>query len=241
MGDDVRRSLLQRYGLPPDEIYRRSFATVDALLSDAATQAWSEPERQIIRRIVHATGDLGLASHVRFTLGAAEAGIAALRQRRPIVADVRMVAAGLNERLANTAGCAVRVLIAQPDLERAARRLGVTRSAAAVEAALATLANAVVAIGNAPTALLALLDALDERRCDPPALIIGMPVGFIATRESKAALLERAYPAISIEGTRGGSAAAAATVNALLAMATHPATPAPADRSASVIQRGAES
>ena len=84
------------------------------------------------------------------------------------------------------------------------------------------IAASVVASGNAPTALLALLDALDEGRCEPPALIIGMPVGFVATREAKDALWERPYPAILIEGTRGGSPAAAATVNALLDLARQP-------------------
>jgi precorrin-8X/cobalt-precorrin-8 methylmutase len=74
-------------------------------------------------------------------------------------------------------------------------------------------------IGNAPTALLALLDALDEGRCEPPALIIGMPVGFVATCESKSALWERPYASVIVEGTRGGSPVAAATVNALLALA----------------------
>ena len=241
MGDVPRRSLLQRYGLPPDEIYRRSFATVDALLPDASTSPWSAAERQVVQRIVHATGDPELASHVRFTSGAVEAGIAALRRSAPIYTDVRMVAAGLNERLVKAAGCQTHILIAREGLASAAERLGMTRSAAAIESALPELAGAVVVIGNAPTALLALLDALDEGRCLPPALIVGMPVGFIATRESKAALLERTYPAISIEGTRGGSAAAASTLNALLALATSPATRAVHDESAPVGRLGAPS
>lgn len=239
MSDASHRSLLQRYGLPPDEIYRRSFATVEALLDQAPTpqsQAWSAAERQVVARIIHASGDPDLAPLVRFSTGAVAAGVAALRQGAPIFTDVRMVAAGVNERLASAAGCAVHTLIARAPHAGAMAGPGaalVTRSAAAIEAALPELAGAIVAIGNAPTALLALLDALDEGRCAPPAIIIGMPVGFIATRESKAALLERPFPAISIEGTRGGSPAAAATVNALLALATQPGASTPADERAS--------
>jgi precorrin-8X/cobalt-precorrin-8 methylmutase len=209
-------NLMQRFGLPPDEIYRRSFATVDALLP---TGAWSPEERHVLRRIVHATGDPQLAVQVRFKPEAIERGVAALRQRTAIFTDVHMVAAGCNKRWCDTLGGLIHVLIAQEGLGVAATSAMITRSAAAVIKALPLLGGSIVVIGNAPTALLALLDALDEGRCEPPALIIGMPVGFIATPESKMALWERPYPAIIVEGTRGGSPVAAATLNALLSLA----------------------
>ena len=191
-------NLMQRFALLPDEIYRRSFATVDALLPAGA---WSPDERHILRRIVHATGDPQLVSLVRFKPEAIEQGIAALQQHASIFTDVHMVAAGCNKRWCDTLGCSLQVLIAQQGLEAVAASAQITRSAAAVLNALPLLGGTIVVIGNAPTALLALLDALDEGRCEPPALIIGMPVGFIATRESKNALWERAYPSIIIEGT----------------------------------------
>ncbi len=209
-------NLMQRFALPPDEIYRRSFATVEALLPAGD---WSPEERHVLRRIVHATGDPQLAVQVRFKPQAIEQGIAALQQRSAIFTDVHMVAAGCNKGWCDALGCPVHVLIAQEGLEVAAKSALMTRSAVAVIKALPLLSGAIVVIGNAPTALLALLDALDEGRCEPPALIIGMPVGFIATRESKNALWERAYPAIIVEGTRGGSPVAAATLNALLSLA----------------------
>ena len=209
-------NLMQRFALPPDEIYRRSFAMVDALLP---TGDWSPEERQVVRRIVHATGDPQLASSVRFKPEAIDVGIAALRQHPSIFTDVNMVAAGMHRQWSDALGCSIHVLIAQDGVEVAAQSARMTRAAAAVIKVLPNLGGTVVVIGNAPTALLALLDALDAGHCEPPALIIGMPVGFIATRESKNALWERPYPAIIVEGTRGGSPVAAATINGLLALA----------------------
>jgi precorrin isomerase len=208
--------LMQQFALPPDEIYRRSFATVDALLPAGN---WSPEERHIIRRVVHATGDPQLATAMRFKPEAISAGIAALQRRAPLFTDVHMVAAGIQKQWRDALGCALHVLIAQDGLTELAAAAQITRSAAAILQALPLLGGSVVVIGNAPTALLALLDALDEGRCEPPALILGMPVGFIATREAKDALWERSYPAILVEGTRGGSPVAAATVNALLDLA----------------------
>jgi precorrin-8X/cobalt-precorrin-8 methylmutase len=214
--------LMQRFGLPPNEIYRRSFATVDALLPAGS---WSPQERHIIRRIVHATGDPQLASAVRFKPEATSTGIAAFLRQASLFTDVQMVAAGIQGRWREALGCSMQVLIAQDGLTDLAAAMQITRSAAAILQALPLLGGNIVVIGNAPTALLALLDALDEGHCEPPALIIGMPVGFIATRESKDALWERPYPAITIEGTRGGSAVAAATVNALLDLARQQGLP----------------
>ncbi|GAC1557205.1 MAG: precorrin-8X methylmutase [Ktedonobacteraceae bacterium] len=209
-------SLMQKFALPPDEIYRRSFETIDALLF---SDNWSSEEYQVVRRIVHASGDPQLATHIRFKLGALEQGITALTQHTSIFTDVRMVAAGIRREWCKTLGCSVQPLLARLDMETSTPPELMTRSAAAVQQALPLLGRTIVVIGNAPTALLALLDALDEGRCELPALIIGMPVGFIATRESKNALWERPYASIIIEGTRGGSPVAAATVNALLAIA----------------------
>ena len=208
-------SLMQRFALPTDEIYRRSFETIDTLLP---SEIWSPAEYQVIRRIVHASGDLQLASHVHFKPGALGQGVAALARHACIFTDVRMVAAGIRVQWCEAFGCSVQTLITRRDVDTAAQSASITRSAAAVLQALPLLGGAIVVIGNAPTALLALLDALDDGRCAPPALIIGMPVGFVAACESKDALWERPYPSIIIEGTQGGSPVAAATVNALFAL-----------------------
>src|SRR4051812_1155892 len=136
--------LMQRFGLPPDEIYRRSFATVETLLPSGN---WSAEERHVLRRIVHATGDPQLASQVRFKPEAIERGIAALEQRAAIFTDVHMVAAGCNKRWCDELGCSLNVLIAQEGLEAAAASAMITRSAAAMIKALPLLGSAVVVIG----------------------------------------------------------------------------------------------
>ncbi len=209
-------SLMQKFALPPDEIYRRSFEAIDALLP---LDTWSPEEYQVVRRIVHASGDPQLATHIHFKPNALEQGIVALTQHAPIFTDVGMVAAGIRAEWCEALGCSVQSLLARQNRETHKQPALLTRSATAVQQALPLLGRSIVVIGNAPTALLALLDALDEGRCEVPALIIGMPVGFIATRESKDALWERPYASIIVEGTRGGSPVAAATVNALLALA----------------------
>ena len=207
---------MQQFGLPPDEIYRRSFAAVDALLPPGD---WSPEERHIIRRVVHATGDPQLATMMRFKPDAIIEGVAAFQRGATLFTDVHMVAVGIHRRWLDALGCVLDVLIAQDGLTKLAEGLQITRSAAAVLQTGPLLGGGIVAIGNAPTALLTLLDLLDEEGYEPPALIIGMPVGFVATHEAKEALWERPYPSILIEGTRGGSPAAAATINALLELA----------------------
>ena len=208
-------SLLARYHVPPEEIEARSIALVERLTprlpSDAA-------EREVVVRLVHATGDPEVAASVRMSPGAVAAGAAALRAGRPIFVDVGMALAGISRRLADRLGCRVSCLLDLPGVAEEARRSGSTRAAAAVWLAGPQLSGGVVAIGNAPTALLSLLDLVDAGRARP-ALVVGMPVGFVAAAESKAELARRAVPFITIEGTRGGSAVAAAACNALLRLA----------------------
>src|SRR5205823_11746267 len=149
--------------------------------------------------------------------GAVEAGLSALRVGCTIVCDVRMVAAAIEgERLSGLNVEVVRA-IDQAGAPELARERRTTRAAAGMELLAGQMADAIVVIGNAPTALLALLDAVDESRVRP-ALIIGTPVGLVAASESKQELLRRSIPYITVLGTRGGSAIAAAALNALIRM-----------------------
>ena len=206
-------SLVERYALLPEEIDRESLKLVEASLPRSLGVGLKE--LYVVCRIVRAEGDPDIAPAIRFSPGAVERGLAAMAAHAPVVTDVRMVEAGISRALLRQHGIATRCLIDAPQVADRARREGTTRSVAALRELAPRLSGAVVAIGNAPTALLALLDLVDQGQASP-ALIIGMPVGFVACPESKDELMRRPTPYITIPGRRGGSSAAAATVNALL-------------------------
>ena len=162
-----------------------------------------------------------MADQVMISVGGIDAAVAALARGARLVVDVRMVAAGLNrERLARL-GVEVVVAVDAPGCRELATELGITRAAAGILALRDRLDGAVVAVGNAPTALLALLDLCGAGLVSP-AGVIGLPVGFVAAAESKAALLASGLPAVTIRGTRGGSPLAAAAINHLLRLAAGP-------------------
>lgn len=209
-------TLVQKYALLPDEIDRQSLVMVaDSLAGRPALDGLAAPEQYILRRIVRAEGDPDIAAAVRFTPDAVASALASLRQTRRIVADVRMVQVGVSRAALSRHSVEIDCLIDAPAVAARAQREGTTRSVAAVRELAPLISDAVVAIGNAPTALLALLDLIDAGQV-APAAVIGMPVGFVACPESKAELAARRIPHITILGRRGGSSAAAATVNALL-------------------------
>ena len=193
-------------------IYLRSFAMIRA---EADLARFTPEEEVVVVRMIHAAGMVDLARHVRFTPGMATAARAALEAGAPILCDARMVSEGIT-RPRLPAGNAVICTLHDPSVPDLARAMATTRSAAAVELWRPDLAGAVVAIGNAPTALFHLLNMLADPDCPRPAAIIGCPVGFVGAAESKAALLADApAPALVVEGRLGGSAITVAAVNAL--------------------------
>jgi precorrin-8X/cobalt-precorrin-8 methylmutase len=192
-------------------IYARSFAIIRA---EADLARFSPVEERTAVRMIHACGMVDLAADIAFTPGAADAGAAALAAGAPILCDARMVADGVT-RARLPADNPVLCTLADHRTPALAAELGTTRSAAAMELWRPHLAGAVVAIGNAPTALFRLLEMLDEG-APRPALVIGIPVGFVGAAESKDALMaDGRVPALIVRGRRGGSAMAAAAVNAL--------------------------
>ena len=212
-------TLLQKYGLTPDEIERRSLEMVEAAMPP--TPHLTASERYVLGRIVRAEGEPQIVDSVRFSDGAVKDGISAIRDGATIVTeltDVRMVEVGTSKALLRRAGNPITTMIDATIVAERAKREGITRSAAAIRELTAEIDGAVVAVGNAPTALLALLDSVDEGKTSP-ALIIGMPVGFVACAEAKDELTKRSARHITILGNRGGSSAAAATLNALLSLA----------------------
>jgi precorrin-8X/cobalt-precorrin-8 methylmutase len=172
--------------------------------------------------MIHASGDLELARLVCFRHNAVVAGVQALRQGAPVVTDVRMVAAGLNKTALETLHVGVHSFIDDPEVAHQAAEQGRTRSACAMEKAIATMPRAVYVVGNAPTALLALCDGI-RRGTVQPALVIAAPVGFVAVEESKEQAFALDIPLIGVRGRKGGSAVAAAAMNALLLLAAEEA------------------
>lgn len=194
------------------EIYSQSFATIRAEADLSAIPADLE---KLAVRLIHACGMVDVVQDLRFSPGAGAAGRAALARGAPILCDARMVAEGIT-RARLPANNPVICTLNQADVPQLARDLGNTRSAAALEHWREHLEGSVVVIGNAPTALFYLLEMLDAG-APKPALILGMPVGFIGAAESKDMLAEssRGVPYVIVRGRRGGSAMAAAAVNAL--------------------------
>jgi len=165
--------------------------------------------------MIHAAGMIDLTRHIRFSPGFASGARAALAAGAPILCDARMVSEGIT-RTRLSAGNAVICTLHDCQVPDLARAMGNTRSAAALELWRPHLAGAVVAIGNAPTALFHLLNMLEDPECPRPAAIIGCPVGFVGAVESKAALWEASpVPCCIVEGRLGGSAITVAAINAL--------------------------
>ena len=198
------------------EIYRQSFRMIRA---EAALERFAAEEERVAVRMIHAAGMVGLALHIRFSPGFATAAIAALEAGAPILCDARMVSEGIT-RARLPAGNSILCALNDGQVPDLARSMANTRSAAALELWRPHLAGAVVAIGNAPTALFHLLNMLEDPACPRPAAIIGCPVGFVGAAESKAALWEaQPVPCCIVEGRLGGSAITVAAVNALASAA----------------------
>ncbi|WP_426437147.1 precorrin-8X methylmutase [Bradyrhizobium genosp. P] len=193
-------------------IYRQSFATIRA---EADLSRLSPDEEPVVVRMIHAAGMVGLEAYIRFTPDMATIARAALQNGAPILCDARMVSEGIT-RSRLPANNRVICTLDDPKVPALAGSMQTTRSAAALELWRPHLEGAMIAIGNAPTALFHLLNMLEDEVCPRPAAIIGCPVGFVGAAESKAALMASTpAPALTVLGRLGGSAITVAAVNAL--------------------------
>ena len=193
-------------------IYTQSFATIRA---EATLANFTPEEEPLAVRMIHAAGMVELAPHIRFSPGFVTAARAALEGRASILCDVRMVSEGVT-RARLPASNRVICTLQDAEVPALAKALNTTRSAAALELWRPHLAGALVAIGNAPTALFHLLNMLEAPDCPRPAAIVGCPVGFVGALESKAALwAEQPVPCCIVDGRLGGSAMTVAAINAL--------------------------
>jgi precorrin-8X/cobalt-precorrin-8 methylmutase len=194
------------------EIYRQSFATIRA---EADLSRFPDDVARVVVRMIHTCGQVDLSEHVAFTPGVVTATHAALAAGAPILCDASMVAAGITAaRL--PAGNEVVSLVTDPRAAELAARRDTTRSAAGVELWAETMGGAVLAIGNAPTALFRLLELIDDG-VPAPVAVLGGPVGFVGSDQSKQELIDnpRGMDYLVVQGRRGGSAMAAAAVNAI--------------------------
>lgn len=217
----------------PQEIEERSFALIDAEIPEP--RPFSGNLWRVARRCVHTLGDTDILPDLRLSEQGLEAGVRALLSGCTVYTDTRMAAAGLPSRRLAPLGVEVVPLMALPGLDAAARGKNMTRARAGLERIASRMEGNLVVIGNAPTALLALLEEL-HKGAPPPALIVGMPVGFVNAAQSKELLRRSPWPHFTLLGRKGGSAVAASCVNALADMAlerasaAHPPAQEPSSR-----------
>ncbi len=198
--------------IKPMDIEKRSFAIITELLGD--TQL--DPENElVIKRVIHTTADFDYVENLVFSPHAVGKGIAALREGCDIVTDTQMAKAGINKTILGRLGGEVHCFMSDPDVAAEAKERGVTRAIVSMERAAQLSKPCVFAIGNAPTALISLHELMEAGKLDP-ALIIGVPVGFVNVVESKELFLDSPVPHIIARGRKGGSNVAAAICNAML-------------------------
>ena len=203
--------------MKPEEIEDESFRIIDA---EAGDHGWPKAEWQIVRRAIHTSADFEYAQSMVLSDDVVEKAVAALKSGAGIVTDTNMALSGISKPRMTTLGCSLSCHVADADIAEQAKTEGITRSIAAMRKAAANPDNRIFVIGNAPTALFELL-RLVEAGTARPALIIGLPVGFVGAEESKNALASGTHviPFITNIGRKGGSNVAAAVVNALAILA----------------------
>jgi len=199
----------------PRTIETRSMEIIEGLIEGS----WSPEEKAVVKRIVHTTGDPSIASLIKFHPGAMAAGMEAIRRGVRILTDVNMVRVGINAGKLTKFGGEAICAINDPVVVARAKETGLTRAIESFRHLAPQMGGSIVAIGNAPTALLEVIRAYHEDPSRKPGLIVGVPVGFVGARESKELLVEEDIPYITIVGNRGGSTIAVAAINALLNLA----------------------
>lgn len=196
-------------------IETESFQIIDSLTD---LSKYTEEEKVLVRKLVHTTGDVEFAELAVISGDAAEKGVQAVRNKKPVICDVTMVTSGITARYLEKTGVEVLCFINHPEVLERAKRENKTRSEVAVEYAVSKYPDAIFAIGNAPTALLKLLE-LYEAGFAKPSFVAGLPVGFVKAEESKDLLAKTNIPHVTNRGTKGGSPCAATVINGILTLA----------------------
>ena len=198
--------------IKPMDIEKRSFEIITELLGDRRLEAEIEP---VVKRVIHTTADFDYADNLYFSEHAVQQGVEALRSGCDIVTDTQMARAGINKTILGKLGGAVHCFMSDPDVAEEAKARGVTRAIVSMERAAKLEKPCIFAIGNAPTALISLYEQITAGALRP-ALVIGVPVGFVNVVESKEQIMDAGVPYIVARGRKGGSNVAAAVCNAML-------------------------
>lgn len=201
--------------MKPHEIEEKSFAIIDA---EAGSHRFSADQWSIVRRMIHTSADFDYINDIRIHPQAVASGVQAIRGGGTIYTDTNMARTGIRIKDLERFGGTVQCLMASKQIAQAAAEAGTTRALAAVDAVADHLDSAIYVVGNAPTALLRLIEHIRTGR-SKPALVIGLPVGFVNAAESKQELLELSIPYITNVGRKGGSNVAASVANALIILA----------------------
>ena len=198
--------------MKPHEIEQLSFQIIDG---EAGDHGFSADQWPVVRRVIHTSADYEWQQMIRFHPQAIVSGVSAIRRGCPIITDTNMARAGIRQRDLARFGGTVNCYMTDERVAETAARKGITRAKAAVDVAAPSITGGIYVVGNAPTALLRLVELIDQGTLRP-ALVVGLPVGFVNAAESKALLLECDVPHVTNVGRKGGSNVAAAVVNALI-------------------------
>jgi precorrin-8X/cobalt-precorrin-8 methylmutase len=201
--------------MKPHEIEQLSFQIID---SEAGDHGFGSDQWPVVRRVIHTSADFEWQQMIRLHPQAIVAGVAAIRSGCAIITDTNMARVGIRQRDLVRFGCTVNCYMTDERVAETAACKGITRANAAVDVAAPMLSGGIYVVGNAPTALLRLIDLINQGTVRP-ALVVGLPVGFVKAAESKALLLAGEVPYITNVGRKGGSNVAAAVVNAMIIMA----------------------
>ena len=196
----------------PTEIEKRS---MEIITSELGGRTWPEPEFSVVKRCIHTSADFDYADHLVFSENSTKIAMEAIKCGATIVTDTQMAAAGINKKTLAKFGGSVRCFMSDDDVALEAKERGVTRASICMERGAKIEGPVIFAIGNAPTALIRLYEMIQEKTVDP-ALIIGVPVGFVNVVESKELIMKAGVPYIVARGRKGGSNIAATICNALM-------------------------
>ena len=196
----------------PTEIEKRS---MEIITSELGGRTWLEPEFSVVKRCIHTSADFDYADHLVFSENSTKIAMEAIKRGATIVTDTQMAAAGINKKTLAKFGGSVRCFMSDDDVALEAKERGVTRASICMERGAKIEGPVIFAIGNAPTALIRLYEMIQEKTVDP-ALIIGVPVGFVNVVESKELIMKAGVPYIVARGRKGGSNIAATICNALM-------------------------